>query len=263
MQTYVVQPGESPAAIAIKFAGCPKCAIDLVRANPHKEVVVFPNGFTTFRDLAAGEALNLPDKWFDGSMDALPKSYFASLPHADGTTLGALAAAPTISGPLLAAAQSAAAAIAADPGYCTSVAKPGSSVNAAVHAFKLAWNASQASKVPIGTSSYEAATAAALRDVLGAAPAACGGAPLVVVPAAAKKEEGLSTAAIATIGLLGAGAIGGLLYWVTRKYPDALSIKVNRTCPMPRTRPEYARGTDWVWNFDECFWEKIEPPRKP
>ena len=80
MHDYVVQAGDSPAQIAIKFAGCPKCTADLVAANPQKMSVRYPNGFVTFRDLSVGEKLHLPDKWFDGTLDALPKSYFDALP---------------------------------------------------------------------------------------------------------------------------------------------------------------------------------------
>ncbi len=88
MQSYAVRPGDSPARIAIEYAGCPKCAIDLVRANPHKLTVRYPNGFVTFQSLRVGEHLNLPEKWFSKEFDQLPPSYFASLPHADGVTLG-------------------------------------------------------------------------------------------------------------------------------------------------------------------------------
>jgi len=70
------------------MAGCPKCSRDLVLANPHKETVAHPNGFLTFKEMRAGEVLNLPDKWFDGTLDQMPVSYFASLPHADGITPG-------------------------------------------------------------------------------------------------------------------------------------------------------------------------------
>lgn len=92
---YVVRPGDSPAQIAIAHAGCPKCAIDLVRANPHKPTRVFPNGFVTFNELRPGEKLTLPDKWFDGRLDTRPPAYFAALPYADGvtpSTLGSAAA---------------------------------------------------------------------------------------------------------------------------------------------------------------------------
>jgi hypothetical protein len=70
------------------MAGCPKCAIDLVRANPHKPTVVYPNGFVTFQSLRVGEILDLPEKWFSREFDQLPPSYFAALPSADGMTPG-------------------------------------------------------------------------------------------------------------------------------------------------------------------------------
>jgi hypothetical protein len=69
------------------MAGCPKCGgIDFVRANPHKESVVYPNGFTTFREIRVGEKLILPEKWFSKEFDELPPAYFSSLPHPDGVT---------------------------------------------------------------------------------------------------------------------------------------------------------------------------------
>ena len=363
MNTYTVQHGDSPASIAARYAGCPKCSRDLVLhpANSHKSRITYPNGFVTFRDLSVGEQLVLPDKWFSKEFDALPPSYFAALPYADGVTpshgaigdqpalqtaqanvaamsamddqsfsnavgdagnqinaavqeaygssnaqaasyaqqvqdgthwawqrnadmaaalanadtSGAQAArlditnalntaignaqlalnayysqpaptpTPTPSGfppALVGAAQAAAAAMLSDANYCTSVAQPGSSVNSAVHAFKLAWNAYQSAPVPIGTGNYEAATAAALAQVLGSAPNACGGGvrpppppppprqqcppgtALVngvcrVIPAPqpqAQQDGGLSTGAIVGIGLLGAATIGGVVYAATR-----------------------------------------------
>jgi hypothetical protein len=89
MRVYVVRPGDSPAKIASmdEHASCPKCAIDLVRANaPPKEVIVHPNGFLTFRELRVGERLRLPEKWFEPRFELLPPAYFASLPYADGVT---------------------------------------------------------------------------------------------------------------------------------------------------------------------------------
>jgi hypothetical protein len=70
------------------MAGCPKCAIDLIRANSHKRTRTLPNGYVTFEELRAGEKLMLPDKWFNGELDAMPPEYFAALPYADGVTPG-------------------------------------------------------------------------------------------------------------------------------------------------------------------------------
>lgn len=88
MRTYTVRPGDSPASIASRdeHASCPKCAKDLILANGHKETVVHPNGFISFKELRVGEVLNLPEKWFDPGFDLLPPAYFASLPYADGVT---------------------------------------------------------------------------------------------------------------------------------------------------------------------------------
>ena len=82
MRQYVVQPGDSPAGIASRpdMAGCPKCAVDLIAANPSKATVKYPNGFVTFKELRVGEILNLPDKWFNGALDQMPQSYFENLP---------------------------------------------------------------------------------------------------------------------------------------------------------------------------------------
>jgi len=75
------------------------------------------------------------------------------------------------------AANAAAAAINADPNYCSSVHNSGSAVNHAVHNFKTAWNAANpGNKVPVGTGNFEAPTANALAQTLGGAgPAGCGG----------------------------------------------------------------------------------------
>lgn len=89
MRTHTVQQGESPASLAAAYAGCPKCAKDLIESNPQKLAVRYPNGFTTFKHLIAGEVLNLPSKWFTKEFDELPPSYFAGLPSADGGFLGA------------------------------------------------------------------------------------------------------------------------------------------------------------------------------
>lgn len=86
MRTYVVQAGDSPAKIAIAFAGCPKCAVDLIPANPQKPAVRYPNGFVTFKALRVGETVALPDKWFNGELDRRPVAYFKALPHPNGVT---------------------------------------------------------------------------------------------------------------------------------------------------------------------------------
>lgn len=369
MRQYVVQPGDSPATIAIAEAGCPKCAVDLIKANPHKPAAVLPNGFMTFQSLAAGETLNLPDKWYDGTLDTRPRAYFAALPFADGVTPSTLglaaagvladyatldqatmlvgtlpsldnesfsAAVPDTAGlidssivkevgdmsgaavthaqnvrnsttfarqrnsdlaaalsagddqaatkarldiqnafstaisdarialqvyydsapiaastapsmpssgfstTLVAAAHAAADAINADPNYCASVARTGTSVNSAVHAFKTAWNASQPHPVPINTGNYEGDTAAAIAAVVGSAPVACGAhsvptsskppptpAPTTLGPiATVPKKQPLSTASVAGIALLGAGAVGGAVYLAT--HPTFFRHRIRR-----------------------------------
>jgi len=371
MRVYEVQAGDTPASIAAQpqMAGCPKCARDLIAANPHKASVTMPNGFVTFRDLAVGERLNLPEKWFDGSLDARPPSYFAALPYHDGltpSTLGSAAAGilgdytaldaasasvdalaqlsdqeftsavdaagvligsavseatrgtnPAASGyaqdanagvywakqralemaaaieagdltaaagarpeiqnvlatamgsarlalqalyggaqqtaaggfpaNVVAAAQSVAAAVATDAGYCASVARPGTPVNAAVHAFKTAWNASQTPLVPVNTGNYEQAVADALTRVIGSAPAACGARVTPVSPPVSPppsspsllavtppQSEGLSKGAIFGIGLLGAGAVGGAIYLATNRPKLARGRpRVRRVSPLP------------------------------
>lgn len=153
-------------------------------------------------------------------------------------TLGAQPSTPTGSD-VAAAAKSAAAAIAADASYCTSISQPGSAVNSAVHAFKAAWNtANPSASVPIGTGTYEQATADALARTLGTAPAACAAraAPTPFDPGALtppQEESGLSTSAVIGLGLLGAGAVGGVLYLVTREPP----VRVRRVRPRPRPEP--------------------------
>jgi hypothetical protein len=97
MNTYVVQVGDTPASIAARdeMAGCPKCALDLVKANPHKESVTHPNGYKTFSSLLAGEELNIPEKWSNGELDRRPPVYFAALPYPDGVTPSTLGDAAT------------------------------------------------------------------------------------------------------------------------------------------------------------------------
>jgi hypothetical protein len=139
---------------------------------------------------------------------------------------------------LQAAARAAATAIAADPNYCTSVTHAGTRVNAAVHRFKLAWNASQPQKVPTGTSNYETATTVALAQVLGQAPSACGpGMRPVPAPKppppqkeeaalTAPEESGWSLGKVVAVAALGTAAVGAVAYAVTR----------------PKRRPSLAPG---------------------
>jgi hypothetical protein len=134
---------------------------------------------------------------------------------------------------VVAAAKAAAAAIASDPNYCAAVAVPHSAVNTAVHAFKTAWNAANPSNpVPINTSNYEQATAAVLAHLLGTAPVACGAGaapvppPPVIVPP--RPQSGLGVGGVLGLGLLGAGAVGGAIYYVTRH-------------PLPRRKPKVRR----------------------
>jgi hypothetical protein len=88
VRLYEVRPGDSPASIAAKpeMAGCPKCSRDLIAANAHKASVRHPNGYASFKELRVGEKLNLPSKWFDGTLDRMSRAYFDSLPHPDGVT---------------------------------------------------------------------------------------------------------------------------------------------------------------------------------
>jgi hypothetical protein len=83
VRIYTVQSGDTPSSIAARddMAGCPKCAKDLVEANTHRASVRHVNGYLTFAEpLVAGENLWLPDKWFDGTLDRMPRSYFDNLP---------------------------------------------------------------------------------------------------------------------------------------------------------------------------------------
>ena len=246
MRLYEVQPGDSPASIAAAHAGFPKCARDLVLiANPHKATVTHPNGFVTFKELHVGEQLNLPDKWWTKEFDELPPAYFAALPHPDGVTLPKSTARVLGEPPsgVVAAAQTAAAAIAADPSYCTSVARPGSAVNTAVHAFKVAWNAANpGSPVPINTGNYEQATADALRRALGTAPAACA-APLFVPPSPPRKQtqQGLSTGVVMGLGLLSVGAVGVAIYLATQGDPPARAHRQPPPRQLPRAHRQLPR----------------------
>lgn len=168
---------------------------------------------------------------------------------------------PTLTSPAVvtAAAQAAVSAMGADANYCTSVARPGSAVNSAVHAFKTAWNAANPNNpVPIGTSTYEQATADAIMRAVGHAPVACGAsavpsaspgatptAPSLVAP---EPSKGIGVAGILGLGLLGAGAVGGVIYYATSK-PVAPRRRVRRVSPGPRRRP-VQRDTIGPWKKD-------------
>jgi|GEM_PF-4135776 len=340
------------------MAGCPKCAIDLIRANPHKPVVRHQNGFVTFASLVPGEVLKIPEKWHNGELDTRPRAYFAALPYTDGVTpsslglaaagvlndyadldtatiligtlatiddpsfvqmvpeatalidgsvatadsssnpvavarakdvhaataaarasaavmaaalaagdqsaaMGARLAAqnslsaaigsvrlalqaaysgepaatmpstlPQIPPAVLAAAQAAAAAIKTDPNYCANIGNAGSAVNAAVHAFKTAWNATQTPKIPVNTGNYEQETAEILADVLGGAPLPCDPVEITPTPTAPKPPpyspppfvasnapsgEKISTGSVTLIALLAASAAGGAYYLVKQR----------------------------------------------
>lgn len=85
-----MQPNDTAAIIASRddMASCPKCAKDLVEANPHRASVKHANGYLSFVEpLVPGERLWIPEKWGDGTLDRLSKEYFANLPS-DPTGLG-------------------------------------------------------------------------------------------------------------------------------------------------------------------------------
>jgi hypothetical protein len=199
--------------------------------NAHKETVTYPNGFTTFKTLRVGEKINLPDKWWSKEFDSLPPSYFAALPYADGVTRGKPTlgvGAPPYSEQIVAAARQADAALGADDNYCASVARVGSSVNAAVHAFKVAWNATENPKVPINTGNYEIQTGEALYLVLGEAFEPCQTRATtprptprpVTQPAVMQQhKEDFSTGAIVGVALVGASAVAGAIYLTTKPRP--------------------------------------------
>jgi hypothetical protein len=139
---------------------------------------------------------------------------------------------------VVAAAQAAANAIGANANYCASVAQAGSAVNSAVHAFKTAWNAANPSNpVPVGTSTYEQATADAITKVIGHAPVACGGAkPSPVPPPSAspaptptplvvpQKSPGIGVAGLG-LGMLGIGVVGGVIYLASREMPTRSNVR--------------------------------------
>jgi len=238
------------------MAGCPKCSIDLVRENSHKETVTHPNGCKTFKDLHVGEKLILPEKWFSKEFDELPPSYFAALPHPDGVTPGKTTGVLGDEPVATSAARAAAAVIAADPSYCVSVAQPGSAVNSTVHAFKTAWNTENPTNpVPINTGTYEQATADAIKSVLGTAPAAC--APRALVPPQRRRAaEGPGTGVIVGLALLGAGAVGAAIYFATKPEPAPRVRRIRPSRPRPITRPDFPETEYW----DGIAWRKPYAP---
>ena len=70
------------------------------------------------------------------------------------------------------AAQAAATALNTDPNFCRSVQQPGTPTNAALQAFKLAWNSMPGKYIPAGIF-YDDQAAWALGQVVGTAPVAC------------------------------------------------------------------------------------------
>jgi len=152
------------------------------------------------------------------------ESYYA--PGSAQAPVSADAGSVTPSARLTSAAQALVAAVGADAGYCSSVARSGTAVNGAVHAFKLAWNAEQAPAVPVGTGAYEQATADAVARVLGTSPAACGpgghagrasAAPIQPYSSPRASVAGFSPGAILGIGALAAAAVTGVVYLVRHK----------------------------------------------
>lgn len=230
MRTYVVQPGDSPAKIAIEFAGCPKCARDLILANPHKAAVQFPNGFLSFRELHVGEKLTLPDKWFSGELDALPPEYFAALPYPDGVTppKSSGVGAPVSSELVITAEIAAMHGI--DPCLqsnvfivCDAQRSMGVAVDGKYGPDTAASTRQYFPDAPSACSPRPAWWAASGQSncVPGAVPAAPKPAPApapapetLVVPV--QQKRGLSTGEIVGLSILGVGAAGGIYYWMTQ-----------------------------------------------
>ncbi len=110
-------------------------------------------------------------------------------------------------------ANTALAALRADPNYCTSVKRAGTPVNTAIHNFKAAWNAANPTNpVPINTGNYEPivqiALALALNTVQTNVPAGCGAVPTVTptpapapAPAPAPSGPTVPGAVLALVGI--------------------------------------------------------------
>ena len=271
MRTYVVRAGDSPASIAAQdhHAACPKCSVDLIRANPEKKTVRYPNGFVTFKDLRVGEVLRLPEKWFNGELDQMPNSYFAALPYADGVTPG-VGQAP---GPdVIGSAKAAVAAIVADPNYCTSVAQSGSPVNTAIHAFKTAWNADNPNfpcrSVPACTSYRPLTRSPGARQETVAARVRAGTPSGRAGPAtvtAVVEKKGLSTGAVLGIGLVAAVTVGAITYAVTRNQAKAAPV-IDKPIEghVTDARPHPAGRKGALLSLNECAeraWKARMSPR--
>jgi hypothetical protein len=182
------------------------------------------------RDLAAAVTVNDRATITRARLD-IQNALATALGNARLAIVASEAATSSVSPELRAAATAAVAALSADPNYCTSVTHPGTPVNAAVHRFKLAWNASQTPKVPVGTGTYEVATTVALAQVNGSAPSACGAnqrpvpAPKPPPPLPVGKQEDLTPPRARSgwslgsilVGIAAAGAaLGGVAYLVTK-----------------------------------------------
>ena len=125
----------------------------------------------------------------------------------------------------------------------------GSAMNTAIHAFKSAWNAANpGTPVPINTGTYEQATADAVARVLGSSPPACGarggtspsfpGGGSPITPP--QPSEGMSFGTILGLSVLGAGAVGGAIYYATKEPPR----RARRSRPRPKRNPMIRREED-------------------
>ncbi len=106
------------------------------------------------------------------------------------------------------AAQAAVDAINADSNYCASVSQNGTPVNAAIHNFKNAWNASGQGSQLAHNGQYDAACAAAIASVLGSSPAACqGGGGNVPSSTSSGSNTGLIIAGVVAVAAAGGAAL--------------------------------------------------------
>jgi hypothetical protein len=139
------------------------------RANPGRPIPVGTSNYEVTVAAAIASELNTEAP---SGCEGHHHSYTESTDHGVGAD-----SSDTAVSALTSIASTAASALSADPNYCQSVGRPGSPVNAAVHAFKLAWNsANPSSKLPVGTGNYEQVVADAIASIMGQgiAPAGCG-----------------------------------------------------------------------------------------